>query len=393
MSKKKILVYIFILFIIEAAAAGALFYFYRISQIPQAQQKEVNYLIPGVPFNGIYNLYFQRADSTAISSVMDVLGYWGDERFNVPALKKIFMVPTSSPEAIFYPYEIPSIPKIQKFFEDNGYKTYIWFAIKPGGEINEIKKFVNEEKKIPVIVYQKRTVPETSSAPFFSVAGDRVVIGVFDNDKKIIVQDHDFGNNYEISYDDFEKMFSANIRAILAVWPSDSLKESLRGPNYSTPYPARIASMGKSGKLLATIGSLAIGYYWHGDFDLAGKFYEAMVASPDFKVFPPAFQINMLANLVRSYINLGKYDKAISILKQQILPMDHNLNQPFEGWLMPSQDKFVTPYFLLSQAYLKSGQSQLAAETYKEMVAVRDEAYKQTGDKDLLTFKIKELEK
>ncbi len=232
--RKKFWITIGLALLILAGLAGGWFYYFQIYH--------VNYLIKGVPYNGIYNLFFERADSTLISSMMDILGYWGDKRITLSQLLEKF----PPPDITRKPAPPASIQDVKKFFEENGYETYYWTSTDSGKEIKEIKKFVNSVKKIPVVVYQKRSFDEESSAKAF-----RVVIGIFDRDKKVIVHDHNFGNNYEISYQDFEKMFRNDARVILAVWPSDKIKGQIAGPNYNAPYPSRLEAMDRVGNILA----------------------------------------------------------------------------------------------------------------------------------------------
>ncbi len=380
MSKKITLIVLAVILVIAAAAGVYLLYLRSV---------QVNYLIPGVPYNGIYNLYFQRADSSAISSVMDILGYWGDDRFSVSKLKEIFMSPvgTTSP-AIFTPKRAVNTLTIRKFFEDNGYQAYQWTSPNPGNEVKEIKKFVNSKNKIPVIIMQRRLSNDAES-----VFGFRVVIGVFDKDGKIITHDHDFGNNYEISYKDFEKMFNQNARTILAVWPSKELAGKIKGPDYNAAYPQRLASMDKIGLLLVTKGVDGAASYRLHDYKKASEYFQEMTDSPDFEYFPAAFQVDVLSSLARSYVFLGEFNKAIKIMNERVLPLNQNLNKPFPGWTVLSVDRFVYPYFILSQAYLKNGQRVLALASYKEMVKWREAIFKETGDQGLLNMKIAELEK
>lgn len=363
----KILFAVLIGVLIVVAGFYYYFYYYR----PQ-----VNYLIPGVPYNGVYNLFFEKADSTAVSSVMDILGYWGDDRFSVSKLKEIFT-------------KAATTRTIKKFFEDNGYETYRWVPSDASDELKEIKKFVNSQKRMPVIIYQMRYYLDSAEP----VWGLRVVIGVFDKDKKVIVHDHDFGNNYEISYRDFESMFDPGVNAILAVWPSDSLKTSLKGPDYNASYPPRLESMDKIGLLLTTKGAQAAAYFQNGNFEKSSVFFKEMIDSPDFQYFPPAFQVVELYLLAGSYNYLGEYDKAIKLITERILPLNQNLNKPFPGWTVLSVDRYIYPYLFLSRAYLKNGRHDLALAAYKEMVKWRELIYKETGDKHIFNVKIDELEK
>ncbi len=340
----------FILIITCFLLAGSWFYY--------LQNPIVNYLIPGVPYNGIQNLYFQNAYSTRVSSVMDILGYWGDERFgDVNSLNTELQRPSISASVV-----------LKKFFEDNGYQTYYWTSSSSGGELRGIKKFVNADKKIPVIVFQKRWLDAESPA-----YGSRVVIGIFDKDKKVIVHDSDLGNNYEIFYSDFEAMFTGNLREILAVWPSDKIRNSIKGPDYSVPYPARTEEMNKIGPLLITKLVDADTYRIKlGNAEKAVASYKKLIDDPNFHYLPGAFQVTFLTFFARMHTPLGQYDEAIKIINERVLPLNHDVGEAPKGWLVVPADRLSYPYFILSLAYLKKGELTEAIKYYKEMLVLQD---------------------
>jgi tetratricopeptide (TPR) repeat protein len=305
----------------------------------------INYLIPGVPYNGIYNLFFQNANSPEISSVMDILGYWGDERFTLADLRQKFLRPATS--------------TIKGFFEENGYETYLWNSFESGGEIKEIKKFVNKDKKTPVIVFQKRSLNSSSIGP-------RVVIGIFDNEKKVVVHDNLLGNNYKISYQDFEKMFTNNSRAILAVWPSDAIKGLIKGPDYTKPYPARLEAMDKLMPVLISLSEASRYRFEEATIEKSIAAYKEAIENPNFQYFPQAFQVDILSEYANNYIRLKRFDDAIKIINEQILPINKNLSEAPAGWYVLPLDEFARPYFLLSFAFFQKGQKDLAIANYKK---------------------------
>jgi len=344
---------------IAIIAVGFYYYFY-----PQPQ---VNYLIPGVPYYGFFNHFF-AADSWTVTSAADVLGYWGDERFSLADLVKQF--PLES---------ISSTLDLSAFFKTNGYETYRWASSEAGSEINEIKKFVNPEKKIPVIVYQKRSVNPARIAN-----GSRVVIGIFDSEKKIIAHDHDFGNNYEISYKDFEAMFEPNARAILAVWPSETLIKEIKGPDSSRAYPARWPEMAVIGQLLLMKGADSIFFYYQGDKEKAMQLQQELVADESFSLFPPAHQVFIYGSVATLRLEAAKNDLAaldavIQFINDKILPLNNNLSQPHKNWTEQieffknhnyNEDKFVWPYYLLGSAYLQKGDKELARKNFEEALKI-----------------------
>lgn len=195
MNKNKIVILIIIVFVF-LVGGGGYFYYSRILA--------VNYLISGVPYNGVYNLYFREANTSEISSVLDILDYWGDKRFSISDLRREFLYSESATSTVFSPPPSVNISEIQNFFIRNGYKTSGWLSVEASNVIKEIKQFVNSEKKVPVIILTIRTLDEKNN---ISLVNFQVVIGIFDNSQKVIVHDHYYGNNYEISYTDFTKMF------------------------------------------------------------------------------------------------------------------------------------------------------------------------------------------
>jgi len=345
----------FLVIVVLLVIAG-LFFAWRIFYF----QPEVNYLISGVPYNGIYNLFSQNADSTRISSVMDILGYWGDERFKLSDIKDKF--PVNKP---VYSQEL------KKFFEDNGYETYRWTVFEAGGELRQVKKFVNEKKKIPVMVFQRFAVQ-----PGIDVAGYRVVIGIFDQDKKVAVHDHYLGNNYEISYDNFEKMFANDARVILAVWPGEKLKETIKGPDYSRPYPPRTRAMDETGGILISGRGQGLKYFSKDDKkikELGLEIFGYFVNDLKFAQFPLAFRLSSLALWAQMNLALEKPDEAIRIINESVLPYNKNVNQQAEaGWVLPNHGQLLYPYIVLSRAYLKKGQKDLAIANYNEAKKIAD---------------------
>jgi len=350
MTRKKLIILISAL-VLTSFVTGSLigwFYFYFKEG---AEAEKVN-LIPGVPYNGFYNLYFQQADSTVISSIMDILGYWGDKRFDLADIREKFP-----------PKESFSTLDMKSFFEENGYQTERWTSQLPGGEIERIKRFINPEQKIPVIVFQKCSSSQENPA-----SGFRLIIGIFDQDQKVIVHDHYFGNNYEISFQDFEAMFQSNARAILSVWPSDDLAGIIEGPDNEASYPSRLEEMDKIGNLLVTKGATAVRYFQTDNTEEALPLSEEFINDSDFRYFPPAFQVLILSFLANWHLDFEEQpDEAIKIITERVLPLNHDLDKTPEGWFVPLQDRLATPYFVLARAYLRKGERDLAIQNYEEM--------------------------
>lgn len=301
-------------------------------------------------------------DSPTLSATLDVLGYWGDGRFSAIDLRKIFF---PKPGAIF------STTDLENFFKQNGYETYLWFSYDEGSEMAKIKKFVNPAKKTPVIVYQ-------GNAPI----GDgnvtnsyRVVIGVSDRHKRVVLHDHDRGNNFEISYEDFGKMFSRDARAVLAVWPSKNLKTEIKGPDFGKKYPEKTANMLQIGELLATKGAEFVHYMNSPDWE-KGKIkvsLEKVISDSNFEFLPLSIKVWDLCYLAELEYKSGNPDKAISIINEKALPINKDFKNVPDGWTAPTWNRSDYPYHVLALAYLAKGEKDLAIENYKIEKSIKEQ--------------------
>lgn len=341
-----------------AAIIVAFFVYYYFLYNPR-----VNYLIPGVPYYGFYN-NFLGTRSPMIASVADILHYWGDERFYLTDIKQRF---SASPQF----KDFISTPQIADFFQANGYQIFSWNSNKSGSEIDQLKKFINENKKIPVIIFQKHSfLPEEKAGTF------RVVIGIFDDKKTIIVHDYDFGNNFEISYDDFNKLFLPGTRSMLAIWPGKDLQNTIKGPNYQKAYPERLTLMtelvGYSFKI-----DTAEWFFYNRNYAAAVQSLTELINQNEFNYLPALYKTYFYTLLSRAYLFLNQTDKAIEVLTQKAIPLNHDLNQPDNGWVEQlnyfrnyKEAKLTAPYYYLGRAYQIKGEKKLAKENFEKALEI-----------------------
>lgn len=385
MAEKNKYIIIFLILVIALGSIG--FFGWRIfseknsvSQQPAASQQKVNYLIPGVPYYGFYNQFFAILNSSRITSVAEILGYWGDE-VNLPVLRNTLIdknddTPGNNKKFI-------TNKQLEKFFQEKGYETHYWSSSKPGGEIDEIKKFVNVDKKIPVIIFQNRSLEPGA----LKIAGFRVVIGVSDERQKVTVQDYNFGNNYEISYQDFEAMFDQRARVILAVWPKSDLLSKLPPRSQGISYPARIKAMDNVGELLIKRAD-SVRFFNVVQYEKSLELYQGFLADPKFSYFPPAYQVFFYDFLAKLYLKLDKPDEALKVINEKALPLNHDLKQPFGDWKSPTNvDQLWGPYYVLGNIYQKKGDKELAIKNYEEVLKM------DPGQKPALKFALEALRK
>ena len=234
--KPQLVIYIAILLL--AIGAGIGWWYFTVG-------KPVNYLIPGVPYHGYYNHFFDAFASPVMSTAM-ILGYYGDSRFS---LKELMDEQYFRRGSGFFRYGKFDLGDLGSFLKERGYE--VWFADPRKSVLGEIKKFVNPKRNVPVVV-----VLRSSGSPEAQASDFGLVIGIFDKNRKVVLHDFLYGNNYEVAYDDFTQR--AVPSAILAAWPSEELAPQLKGPDTAYAYPPRLKAMDIVGPLLAKRGQFGI---------------------------------------------------------------------------------------------------------------------------------------
>jgi hypothetical protein len=318
------------------------------------------HLIAGVPYWGIYT--GSELSSAQAFAVQTILQYWGDDRF------------TATDISLAFPSEFwnqTSTTSMSDFFIENGYEV----TSVPHTDPRDLKEFIDND--IPVISVLLLT-PNYENK---SIGMDRVVIGYSDREQKVIVHDNQFGNNYEISYDDYATMRNG-FSAALVVKPSPALAATLTPPDRSQPYPPRSTAMNSESTQRITIGWVEIGVLRQQiDESLVAadmaRVWESILAEPDFSTLHPAAQMYapfMLARLYTKY--LEKHQEAITLLDDKVIPLlETDFSEPYGDWgrtipkeiyewpLWTSQ-----PFVLLGLANERLGDLDAARDAYQKAV-------------------------
>lgn len=316
-------------------------------------EPKVNHLIEGVPYYGVYNLYPDF--TSAATSIATILRYYNDERVSFGELKSTF------PDSRHDKDDLSNFQTSLAFFKKQGYET---FSIRfldnkyKNRKINEIKKFI--KKDIPVIVIQQKRLDTKDSD--LERSGWRVVIGVFDDKKEIVVHDAGLGNNYVFSFDDFEKLFFPGASRMLAVWPNDTLTQSLPKPGNGEPYQERLALMenayamiGAAGRAKAAAAAAdALCVNAQGDLTLeqineflnlhkeSVRYRDAVINSQTFNMTSPLFQFRNKLWRTRSLMLTGEVSKAREILTNELIPANKNLDETAKDSLFTNNVPEVT---------------------------------------------------
>jgi len=323
----------------------------------------VNYLIPGVPYFGIYDGLIDYHNNLVTNALM-IMRYYGDERFSPGELVERLPLNTGG---------LPDdLDRLEEFFVEGEYETERIY-LDEGKEIDGIKKFVN--KKVPVLVVQKRSPDPKATGNIL-----RLVIGVFDDEKKVVVHDYSYGNNYELSYDQFLDLFKPLERKTLfVVRPSGQLSNQLSRPDDVAPYPDRIEAMDKLGSYYA--GTNADLHHQKVEFvaeakkdnkpELYGEvleIFQEQFLDERYNLQHPLAIIWSKSAYAQTLQAMGRYDEAIQSIVNEALPLNHDLDKPYDGWVITSgyikNGKVAYPYLRLGHAYGLKGDFVKAFESF-----------------------------
>lgn len=215
----------------------------------------------------------------------------------------------------------------------------------------------------------------------------RIYIGYSDKDQQFIVHDNNFGNNYIISYDEYEKISKNQV--VLAVYPPNY--KVLNRPRFESAdpasYPPRLAIMDDPGLHEIQVKIMELNFYKvetliknNDRVAEAKNVLEEILAHEAFTRLHPAAQMLLSYNLAGFYMDelpntTPNYARAIEVLEGVTLPLIENYDfaQPYGGWERRMDTAVYknplfnsNPWASLGHAYLKSGDKNKATDAFKK---------------------------
>lgn len=312
-----------------------------------------DYLIPGVP---AITLFSEDAINSPLRSgsaatIVSVLRYWGE----TPDLQDA--------NDAFFPYNRRvSYGDFIRYAEKFGYTGTVERLPTP----RDLKKYLNAQARTPLIV---QTSYDTRNP---SVVSASVVIGVSERSKTITLHNWTHGNNYEVSFDEFDRLWTsfipeANRYYYLIIQPKDLEAGLAKLPAAPAPYPVRLKAMDSLAMLFsdAAVSVLAE--------DPATKEYylKRVMGHPAFNTdLVPWLRVLYRATLAETQIKMGKLDEA----KQNIEladAMNHDLDRPFGEWpaytvLARNKGQIHDVVRVWGAYYAATGDQAKAAEYFKK---------------------------
>lgn len=339
------------------------------ARVEISNQYPDEHLIPNVTYYGQYlGTILSNQEPVAVRTI---LSYWGNSEFNDETLIKLFETNDND----FKPGL--NLPYVANFFRGNGFTV----EYNPLSDLMQIKSLI--ANNVPAYVQQKLLT--STSSPLYST---RVYIGYSDIEKILIVHDNNFGNNFTITYDEFEQM-NVKKAGLLVIRPLKyelNEKPNLPSANQSS-YPQRLDIMDDLGLRDVQIKLMLVNYHKRSAalLNIDGvsdtvKLLEEIITHEAFSRLHPAARFNISYNLTGFYMSeVPNYKRAIEILENITLPLqsEYVFEEPFGEWdrkidsLVYSAPYWTaTPWARLGFLYMRMGNNEKARESFNTALSL-----------------------
>ncbi len=326
----------------------------------------VNYTIPGVPYIGIHNHTgkFNGLFADKDSAIVSVLEYWKPGEND---LKKIRQAVARKER---------TVPEMANFVNGmSGMKAELK-ALK----LDELRGFVSFQGKTPLMAFFALDENQPAEMRYYPA---RVLIGIKESEKRLIFHDYWLGNNYEITFDAYNKLLEKTPPALrnkyLVIQPVDlknKLKE-IKKRQIST-YPARTEIMDKAEQMFKNY-ALAWDPHDSGQYDLAINYFSKVLGNPKFEeFFPPEYKVRAYSELAEMQLGKNDLENALKNV-QKAVEMNHDLDKPFGDW--PGYElggnapgrlgEITVPFRVAGDIYMRMNNFEKAKENYAQALVIK----------------------
>lgn len=341
---------------------------------PTTDPGTFSYTIPGVPYIGVHNRVGERSYITSDPSgaVASILEYWNPGKHNFREITDEIRQSIAG--------EFSTIDHIGNYVLSLSDYTVKEERL----TLDEIKEYVNSEVKTPLFLFLSLTVNQPAEPPHYYPA--TVLIGINEPEQKVIFSSYWLGNNYEISFSEFQVL--QNIRlpgernAYLIIQPKNLKTALTKMKNLEeTAYPPRGMVMNETVEMFKNY-TIGIGALFSGAYKLQEQYFELVVNDQKFSQFmPPYFKVFTLYKLAEAKLAFGEDGEAKKYVMQAI-ELNHDLDKPFEDFPgfeirfnvpVTTIDRVSGPYRVLGDIYMKSNEFMAAKEAYEKALAIKSD--------------------
>jgi tetratricopeptide (TPR) repeat protein len=331
-------------------------------------QSKADYVIPGVPYIGIYDHKgkFSKLAYDKDSAVASVLEYWNPGKNDLKNIKS---------NLTHYAGQKDNAGVVDFINGLEGMQAEIKSLTR-----EELKDYISVSKRTPLITFTAIDENQPIESQYYPA---RVLIGLKENEKKLIFQDYWLGNNYEISFDEYDKLLEKTPPTLrnlyIVIQPKDlsgKLKE-IQSRNI-TPYPQRTEIMNKAAGMFKNY-AIAVNPYYTKRFDIAEKYFSAVINDSGFTdFFPPEFKVRSFYELAEMQSGKGNLESAMKNVQKSI-EMNHDLNKPFKDWpgyvwrgnASGHKGEMTIPYRVQGDIFMQKKDFAKAQENYQKALDIR----------------------
>ncbi len=359
--------------VVIVLATGALFIFMFKNINKQKNTVPVSYVVPNVPYFGVFNHVGTEAGGSGYiggdfcASMLSVLEYWNPGKNDFGSTCSTLNKNISG----HLGFKAINSIGLAGDLSDMGFN-----AQKIKLPVSDLKKYINSETKTPLVLLLPISSDQPDSIVFYPAA---TLIGINEKDQKLTMHNFWLGNNYEISFDEFNKLESKlpqdSQNTYIVIQPKN-LEEKLKEISMRkiAAYPERTSIMQQGGQMFKdyTIGSA--GAYAAGLWPQALEYISKVENSPNFNEFFPPYYKTMLYYQKANMLFLKNDLDGALVYANKAVAEDHDLDKPFKDWIgfeiayvRPDQKGTAPePYIVLGDILDKKGDLSGALQAYKK---------------------------
>lgn len=330
--------------------------------------RKTDYVIPGVPYFGVFHHKGEKAgvSGDTASAVASILEYWNLGHNNLADITRYLNGGGS---------RLIGFDRIKDLVDMKGGYEVKEVHLE---NIEDIKKYVNSGSRTPLFTFFPVAPDQTDALNYHSSI---VIIGIKDSERKVVLHSYWFGNNFEISFDDFEKMWGlmreGERNNYLVIRPTDlrgGLKEISK--RIIDEYPARTSIMTGQYNMIKNC-AYTRGSYLLGLDDMTIRFGSLVENDSKFSDLPSFFKVNLYYEIADAYRRKKDNQNALDYANKAIY-FNHDLDKSVGEW--PGYNMSIAnpetvgidsnPYKILGDVQFQMGELAKAYDSYKRAIEI-----------------------
>ena len=337
------------------------------------QSVSENYIIPGVPYYGIHNhigstshMIGNFAGGDSIASALEILEYWNPGQNNFSYVSDVLYKGSSAANG----FSFIATSNFTNLFSQQGFSVQSKKL-----SLSDVGKYINSKTRVPLLLFLPISPDQPDMITYYPAT---VLFGINEKDQKLTFHSYWLGNNYEISFDEFNQLESrlpAGLQNMYMVIQPKNLNEKVQeiAQRKIENYPARTSVMQNSEQMIKDYAIGSGGAFNASLWPQAMDYLSKVEKAPNFNdTFPPYLKTALYYQMAKMYFLKNDLGNALSYAQKGVAE-DHDLDKPFKDWpgyatnyVRPDQPGIIPePYMVLGNVLDKQGDLNGALQAYK----------------------------